>query len=371
VSSRASAPRVLLQLPNWLGDVIMTTPLLEFLARAFSTQNETARPELHLAVRDVWAPLFAADPRISSLLPVKRPGRHDGVVGIWQLASDLRHGHYDAVLLGPPSLRAGLTGALAGIPHRIGHVGDGRGWLLKPGLLRGDRGSRHFSFEMMDLGLALLDVLGIAQPPASGELPQPSLPGCGTIPALAYADGEPPLWVVAPGTSYGQAKTWPPARVQDFMEMVAGTVGARIVLLGDRQGVDSVAALRRSSSLRWSESFAVPGQVVDLVGRTDLGQVVAVLKAAAAFVGNDSGLMHLAGALGVPTVGIFGSSNPDWTRPLGRATRVAVAEGFSCRPCYRQTCNQADFCMETITAESVLAHLETMLGSQRPEGRGD
>ncbi len=357
------ALRILLQLPNWLGDVIMTTPLLAFLSDALSTGEPAGQAELHLAVRPAWAPLFAADPRVTSVLPVERRGRHAGAVGIWRQGRDWRRGGFDAVLLGPPSLRAGLVAAVSGISCRAGHAGDGRDWLLRPAVPRGPRGSRHFGYEMLELGLALLAELSVPAPPlAQTGLPHPSLPGCDGIRPATSAGGGEPLLVVAPGTTYGQAKTWPPARVGEFIEMAGARMRARIVLLGDRQTADFVGALRRESPLVWGESLAEPSQVVDLTGRTDLTQVVAVLKAAAAFVGNDSGLMHLAGALGVPTVGIFGSSNPEWTHPLGPRTAAVVAAGFDCRPCYRKTCNQPEFCLETISAGAVLDRVQSLLG---------
>ena len=104
---------------------------------------------------------------------------------------------------------------------------------------------------------------------------------------------------------------------------------------------------------------------MDLTGRTDLVEAVAVLKSSSAFIGNDSGLMHLAAALGKPTVGIFGSSNPDWTAPVGPRTRAIIPHGFACRPCYLKKCNQPVFCLETVEAGAVLTAVEEMI---RPNG---
>ncbi len=367
-ATSGTPPRVLVQMPNWLGDVIMTTPLISFLDAAFKTLPEKERPELHLAVRGPWSALFADDPRVSDMLIIDRDGLHAGVAGIWRQAKLMSEKRYAAVVECPPSLRAGLAAALARIPVRIGHATDGRGLLLSPGLARGPRGSRHYSFEMLELGLALLESLQIEAP----ELPAVGLP----LPALHLVEGgsaredeagTAPLWIIAPGTTYGEAKTWPRQRLGEFVEKAVEQEGVRVVLLGDAQTADFVAAMRSESRLSWTNTLRDKGQVVDLTGQTNLQDVVQIMREASAFVGNDSGLMHLAGAVGLPAVGIFGSSNPDWTHPLGRRTAAVVADGFECRPCYRKTCNQSRFCLAEIPADLVLDRMRTLLADPAAE----
>jgi heptosyltransferase-2 len=128
--------------------------------------------------------------------------------------------------------------------------------------------------------------------------------------------------------------------------------------------------MRERFAAVWSEDPQDRGALLDLTGRTDLARAVAVLKASAAFIGNDSGLMHLAAALGRPTIGVFGSSNPDWTAPRGPKTRAVVPEGFSCRPCYRKTCNQPEFCLDTVTGEHVFAAVSELVGDTRAREGG-
>ncbi len=360
---------MLVHLPNWLGDVIMTTPLLDFLATAFQAVPDAERPTLHLAVRRPWAVLFEEDSRVSDVLLIEREGKHGGLSGIWAQAQMMKQGNFDAVVLCPPSLRAGLAAALAGIPLRIGHATDGRGLLLKPGLARGPRGSRHYSFEMLELGLTLLESLDIPAPTLPAEdLPLPSLSASEAAPnKIGEGLDGCPLWVVAPGTTYGEAKTWPRSRMGEFVELAAGQEGARVVLLGDAHTTDFVAAMKSASNLTWTDAMENTGEVVDLTGRTDLRQVMQIMKSATAFVGNDSGLMHLAGAMDLPVVGVFGSSNPDWTHPLGKRTAAVVAEGFACRPCYRKNCNQKRFCLDDIPATTVLARVRQLLANTPAE----
>jgi len=370
--------KILVVMPNWLGDVIMTTPLIDLLHRAFAPLPADRRPEIHLAIRPQWASLFAGDPRITHLLLIEREGRHGGWSGIWRQAQDYRVKNFDVVLLGPPSLRAGLTAALARIPLRVGHATDGRGWLLNCSLAKAPRGSRHYSIDQIDLGLAALAEAELAQVGADSPqfsaniLPEPSLwlrdRPADDRPQSDNTQSRRPFWVVAPGTTYGEAKTWPATQVADLMTLVNQQAAAQIVLLGDSGAATFVAQLAKNSDLSWSRNMGDSVDVIDLTGQTDLEQVVDILLSAQAFVGNDSGLMHLAGALGVPTVGVFGSSNPAWTRPLGKCTASVTASGFSCQPCYRKTCPKDVFCLTTVSAAEVFGVLMNLTTKREESG---
>jgi heptosyltransferase-2 len=358
------APVVLVLAPNWLGDVVMTSPLLSRLAAARDRGGRRLR--VALAVRRRWSALFADDPRVAAVVPVARTGRHGGIGGIVRLARDLRGVGADALVIGPPSLRAGLVARLAGIPVRVGHRQDGRGGLLTHALRRPERGRRHHSRELLDLGDAALAALEFA-PDAAQEARWGLLPAWGPGRAAAIGNG-PPVWVFAPGSTYGDAKVWPQARAAAFVGRAVGERGLRLALVGDGSARPFADWLRAETGAAWREDLAGPAGVVDLVGRTSVAELASLLLAAAAFVGNDSGVMHLAGALGVPTVGLFGSTNPDWTAPLGPATRVLAAAGFPCRPCYRRTCNQERFCLDTIGADAVFAAVAGVTGGDGKDG---
>jgi len=348
--------RVLFLAPNWLGDAVMSAPLLNLLHRSVM-KSPPVQFDLVLGVRRPWAPLFRSDPRIAELLEIDRGGDHSGLIGFARLVRQVREGRFSAIVLGPPSLHVGLVAAAAGIPLRVGYRSDGRGWLLNEGLRVPRRGTTHYSREMVDLGEALLGRLGVSALPAeNGDL----LPGCVGIQPLNCGDG-PPVWVVAPGATYGLAKTWPLARVREFIHLAVLERGVRICLLGDDSARGFAGDLSEGSELPWRDTLPGGAGVVDLIGATDLSAAVAVLKSAEVFVGNDSGLMHVAGALGLATVGVFGSSSPAWTSPLGPRTRVVVAEGFPCQPCFRRRCNQSEFCLDVVTGTAVMSAVDEML----------
>jgi len=358
------APRILLLAPNWLGDVVMTTPLLSLLSRArFGARD--VRAGIFLAVRPAWSPLFDADPRLAAVFPVERSGRHGGLAGVWRLARELRELKADAIVIGPPSLRAGLVSRLAGIPQRFGYRTDGRGLFLNAGLDFPGRGHGHYSDQLVALGRALLVRLRGRVPDFSGPDTGPLLPGCARQVVPGWDEG-PPVWALGVGATYGGAKAWPRAKVLEFIATTVKRHRVRLVLLGE-----GPAYLGESSGgLMVRRELAGDAGVVDLVGRTSLPQVCDLLGRSRVFVGNDSGLMHLAAAMGTPTVGLFGSSDPNWTAPLGDRTRVLKPDGFACSPCFRPECNQAQFCLDALAADGVLAAVEDLLESRtQPPGK--
>ncbi len=346
------APRLLLLAPNWLGDVVMASPLLSLLAGAVDDRGRVAT--VVLAVRRRWAPLFEDDPRVARILPVERTGHHRGLGGLWKLGRDLRRVGADGVVLGPPSLRAAAVAALAGLPVRVGYRSDGRSALLTHGRRVPVRGAQHHGDELLALGRDLLAAVGLRSVTGPGDPGRPGLPGCANVLPIRGGD-EGPVWVFAPGTTYGEAKVWPVAPATAFVDAAVAREGVRVVLLGDAAAGGFAREMAAASGVAWRKELPGGPGVVDLTGTTSLLDAVTMLKTAAAFVGNDSGLMHLAAALGVPTVGIFGSSNPDWTAPRGPWIATVAADGFPCRPCYRRRCNQAEFCLDRVGADEVLA----------------
>ena len=357
--NKGSDLKVLLLAPNWLGDAVMFSALIEFLHQ-HRQLRDGRRLLLDLAVRPAWAPLFEDDCRLNDLILVQRGGRHSGLFGGWNLGQDFRKLNPDAVLLGPPSLRAGLGAWRSGAALRIGFSGDGRRPLLTHTLPTTTRGTFHHSAELVQLGNLLLKTLGEQESKIQQAEILPKVNGCDSIPA-AVLDSATPVWVLAPGATYGSAKSWPLVRSMEFVKIAMEDHGKRVVLLGDAAASKFAEGLARGLDLHLEQNLSGGHGLVDLTGQTDLRQVVSILKSSQAFVGNDSGLMHLSASLGVPTVGVFGSSNPHWTSPKGERTAVVNAEGFECRPCYRKSCNQKEFCLDAVSAQSVWEKLDHLL----------
>ncbi len=354
---RRATTRVLLVLPNWLGDVIMAMPLLELLSAARGPQGQ--RLEVVACARRRWAPLVSHDDRLHRLVTYQRSGRHAGWRGLIRLAGVWRATGADAVILCPPSLRVALTAVLAGIPRRVGYaVGGRRPLLTLPLPAIRPRGSLHHADELARLGKAFLETLGWETPATAGQAP--ALPGLDPVPPTPLGDG-PPLWLLAPGATYGPAKTWPVARAAEFVTQAVRQRGVRVGVVGDTATARFTAQLRGlTGQLPWRRELPGPAGVVDLVGGTTLVDLAGLLRASEAFLGNDSGVMHLAAALGVPTLGLFGSSSIAWTAPRGPRARGLAAAGFPCQPCFRKTCNQKVFCLDTLSGDDVMAALDRL-----------
>jgi heptosyltransferase-2 len=357
--------RLLVLAPNWLGDSVMATRLLDWLHGSVALPDGQA---LHIcwAVRAPWVPLFIQDPRIDELVVVDRPGRHDGLKGFWHLGRDLSPGKYDGVILGPPSLRVAMAARVAGIPLRVGYRTDGRGFLLTHGVPPRTRGAVHFSEEMVELGKIWLGaVSGLVD--ASAAPPQVKLHL--TPESAPVKPRQVPRLVLAPGATYGLAKTWPLSPALVFCRLCLEE-GAELLLLGDAGSRSFAADLASGLSVTARPDVEGTPGLVDLTGRTGLIEVAHLLQQSDGFAGNDSGLMHLAGALGIPTVGVFGSSNPAWTAPQGPRARALAARGFPCQPCYRKTCNQPSFCLDTVTGQEVYQALSELRTRPRNQGAG-
>jgi heptosyltransferase II len=359
------AGRVLVVLPNWLGDLVMASPLLDLLHAA---RDDAQRPLAVVAsVRRRWAPLLSRDPRLDSVITYERTGTHAGLRGVCRLAAAWRQTQADAAVICPPSLRMALTAWLARIPSRVGERHGGRGlWLTLPLAPVQPRGRWHHADELRRLGLVLLETMGLAVPSEPGD--RIRLPGLDSLPPAVLGNG-PALWVLAPGATYGPAKTWPSPRVAEFLRLAIRDAGVRVAIVGDQGASGILATLREQTpDLPWRRETPGPAGVIDLVGATTLIDLVALLKAATAFLGNDSGVMHLSAALDVPTLGLFGSSSRAWTGPRGQRAMALTATGFPCQPCFRKTCNQDVFCLETLSGEDVFTALQDLVAGAT--GRG-
>jgi heptosyltransferase-2 len=323
--------RLVLRAPNWLGDAVMAMPALEAVRRAY--------PQA--------AVVLAARPSVAALFDEDTPARPDEILVVDRAreAAQLRDARADAILLLPNSFGSAWQASRAGIAERWGFRAGGRGWLLTRGIAR-PRGRVHH----VDYYLALVRGLGI-----EAESVAPRL--AARAPALAQADAllrqhgaadGVPLVGFAPGAAYGHAKRWPPDRVAAVIARLAAA-GVTAVLVGAGADRDTARAIE--------SSLPAGTRLVNLVGRTTLGQLVGVIARCAAFVSNDSGAMHVAAALGVPLTAIFGPTDERVTAPMsgqpqGR-TEILVRDVF-CRPCLLRECPIDHRCMKRIDVETVL-----------------
>ncbi len=230
---------------------------------------------------------------------------------------------------------------LAGIPQRAGYNTDGRGIFLTHSVpvnseVKQGHQVGYYLHLLQALGLKTEETVPRLKVAAEDE--ERAMKKAATFGAMDSSN-----WVgISPGAAYGSAKEWFPERYGELAVRISKEMGARILILGSIS--DREAASRISH-------IAGPG-VIDLTGRTTLGQATGLLARCRLFITNDSGLMHVASALGVPLVAIFGSTDPRRTGPLHKESRV-LHKSVPCGPCLKTECPEDRQCMGLITVDEV------------------
>lgn len=332
-------------LPNWLGDLVMATPALRRFG-AGVRHVAVGAPAMCALVDD----LGLADRTVA----IDRRGPEGRWFRAGRLARRLRaHDPQCALVLGP-SLRAAVWGALSGAPERRGVGGEGREvFLTDVTRVRGGTRSQHLTRTWWEAAGGQGPVPKPRwEPGEAGEAGWARLAASFDALGSGYA-------VFAPGATYGPTKRWPEAYFATVARAIAARHGWVPVFVGSAAAREVAAA----------ERLAARCGGVALAGRTDLPTLVAVLARARLFVGNDSGPMHVAAAVGAPTVGIFGSTSPAWTAPRGdRALAVGPAP-VDCSPCFRADCPFDLECLRELEPAPVLDAAERLLADDPAHGR--
>jgi heptosyltransferase-2 len=318
--------RVVVRMPNWLGDIVMALPALAMARRGMPASH------LAMALPAAFAPIGAEaiDGAPDAVIAIR-----DGDRGGRGEAAALREARFDRAMLLTNSFRSALVARRARIRERWGYRGAWRSALLTRAIPR-PHGRVHQS-EYYRALMRALDMPDADVPPRIRVRPSTAARGRAAL-ERAGVDPEAPLVGIAAGAAYGYAKRWPPGRVAAVIGQLQAR-GVRAVLVG--------TAGDRATG-REIESAASP---VNLIGRTDLAELMGVIARCRAFLSNDSGAMHLAAALGVPVVAVFGPTDERATAPVGDHT-VLTADVF-CRPCMLRECPIDHRCMKRITADAV------------------
>ena len=338
----AGIRNMLIRGTNWIGDAVMTLPALAALRETFPDAQITilAKP---------WvADVYRICPHVDEVVLFESPGRHDGVRGKIRLARELKKRRFDAAILLQNAVEAAIITRLAGIPIRAGFNSDIRGALLTHSV---QRTPEIKAIHQTGYYLEMVRALGCraTAPDVRLEPANEDRNAAGTV-LNRYGVEENLLIGIAPGATYGAAKKWFPERFAAVADRLADKYGARILLFGSAADRDSTGAVQRGAR----------HAVVDLAGETNLKTAMALMARCRLFISNDSGLMHVAAALGVPTVAIFGSTNPVTTGPIGRLSTV-IRHEVHCSPCLRTACPTDFRCMERIGADDVYEAAERIL----------
>jgi heptosyltransferase-2 len=348
--------RILVRATNWIGDSVMSMPTVQRL-REFA-------PESYIAIlcpgklHDLWR----HNPYINEIIPF----------GSKVDVDELRKRAFDLAVIFPNSFRSAWECKRARIPRRVGFAGHWRRWLLTDVVPRPDtacptyetrsvagkefkvkvfRSLRHQSRHYLDL-IACLGGNGEPVPPrirlAIEEMP--------ALNKFLRDDGRPVLALNA-GAEYGPAKRWPAERFAEVAIRVSEQADCRWLIVGGRNDV----GIARSVEEKLRAARLDEDAVINVAGQTTLLHLCALLKFCKLLLTNDTGPMHIAAALGTPTISIWGSTSPELTGPLsGRS--VVIHQPVECSPCFLRECPIDFRCMNRIQVNEVVSAVLKQLG---------
>jgi heptosyltransferase II len=337
--------RVLVKEVNWLGDLVLSLPALRALRAAF------AGVSLAVLIRQELAGFFDGMDWIDEIIPYTMRAGMLGWDDQRKIVAALRARRFDLAVIFPNSFRSALWTFLAGVPRRAGYATDGRRFLLTNHALP-KISAKHSHQRFYWLGM-VRDTLGIPSAIRDDrlEVSQQSVARVKQWLTSHRRHPDAPLIAISSAAAYGPAKEWPAPYYAKLIDLASEIAGVECVLLGtpsERLKCQEIATISRVGALI-------------AAGATDVAELKALLSLCDGFAGNDSGAMHLAAALGKPAVGIFGSTDPARTGPIGEKVTV-IYHSVSCSPCLKRTCRFGHYqCLQGIEPAEVAAAL-TQLG---------
>ena len=332
--------KILIRATNWVGDAIMALPAL----RAVRTRFPEA--EITILARPYVSAIYENQQVCDKTMFVD--GKKDTV-------SELREQKFDIALLLQNAFEAAWIAWRAGIPERIGYARDGRSFLLtkavsvpKPGEI-----SAHEHYYYLELlrragwldSLPAESFIKLNVPAANSERAEEFLVSAGAKPSSMRI-------AIGAGASYGSAKCWPPDRFAELANRLQMQAQADVILFG----TSAEAAV--SSAI----AAGMNHPPIDLTGKTSIHDLPALLSQCHLFIGNDSGAMHVAAAVGLPVVAVFGPTDPFGTAPVTPRCSI-VQEKPYCSPCFLRRCPTDHRCMTRVTPESVEAAARQWISS--------
>jgi heptosyltransferase-2 len=341
--------KILIRATNWVGDAIMALPALRAVRARFPDA------EIAIVARPYVADIYRDQQICDQLVNYDAQGIHAGFSGRERLATQLRAQKFDVALLLQNAFDAAWLAWRANIPERIGYARDGRSFLLtkavpvpKPGEI-----PPHEKFYYLEFlhragwvdSLSDESFISMTVPEAKRRHAAEFLVESGSRPhTLRIAIGA--------GASYGSAKCWPPSRFAEVANRLQSHTDVDIILLG------TVTETPVSNAIA-AELHRPP---IDLTGKTAIADLPALLSQCHLFIGNDSGAMHVAAAVELPVVAIFGPTDPYGTAPVTPRCTV-VQEKPYCSPCFLRRCPTDHRCMTNVTADMVEAAMKPWLSS--------
>ena len=342
--------RILIIAPNWIGDAVMSQPLLANLKTIYP------RCQIDVLASPWVAPIYRACTEVNQVLEAKLEHKQLQWGLRKQLAKQLEKNQYDSCYVLPNSFKSALIPWLANIPYRIGYRGEMRFGLVNIALENPSKLNRP---PMANHYLALGNALNS---PQEIDASYPVDPGLNvSTPARQSVNiklqeasiNEKSIYVLCPGAEYGITKRWPTEHFADLaQQLISNEPDTHVILLGSKS--DHILG---ASITTQAKNIS---QIHNWCGNTSLDEAIALIGMSKALVSNDSGLMHIGAALKVPQVAIFGSSDPHHTPPLSNKAKV-IWLNLPCSPCHQRECPLGHLkCLQDILPETVLRTIQAL-----------
>lgn len=330
---REGLNKILIRGTNWIGDAVLTLPAVAAVRATY--------PKTHIAM--LVKPWVADIYRLFSDLDeiIIYENKFDNPAGVLRLARTLKQKKFDAAILLQNAIEAAIIALVAGIPLRAGYDSDARGLLLTHPVRRTREVKK---VHQTDYYLEMVKALGCMSVPKEMHMETKiNVLDARNILSKFVPDADKAIIGIAPGATYGPAKKWSPERFAEVADRLGKKFSAQVIIMGGKSDDETARAVQK----------AAESKLINLAGKTTLREAIYLISRCRLFISNDSGLMHVAGALNVPTIAVFGSTNPTTTSPVGRNS-VIVRHDVPCSPCLKKTCPTDFRCMRLVSVEDVL-----------------
>jgi heptosyltransferase II len=333
--------KLLIRATNWVGDAIMALPALRAVRARFPDAEISILASPYVA--DIYRGQGVAD----ELIGYDRNGEHAGIRGREKLVAALRARKFDTALLLQNAFDAAWIAWRAGIPERVGYERDARGFLLTKAIRVPRTGEipAHEKYYYLELlkragwidAIPEVSEISLKITDQQARQAEEKLQSFGSMAGAVRI-------AVGAGASYGSAKCWPPERFALALNQLVKERDTEVLLFG------TAAEAGVSSAIQ----AGLKKPAIDLIGKTQIAELPGLLSRCTAFLGNDSGAMHMAAAVGLPVVAVFGPTDPYGTAPVTPRCTV-VQEKPYCSPCFLRRCPTDHRCMTAIAPETVSA----------------
>ncbi len=329
--------KILVRATNWIGDAIMSIPALRAIRQRWP------EAEITILARPWVAAMYSGQDFADRVVALT--ARSGNPIAIEQATESLRAEKFDCAVLLQNAFSAAWLAWRAKIPQRIGYARNGRSILLTKAIAVPKRGeiSAHETYYYLALlqragwleSIPKVEQISLRLGVEASQAAETRLRDAGLLAGKKRV-------AVAPGAAYGSAKCWPAERFAAVADGLVDDFGADVVFFGSNSEIEICRQITKSMRHR----------AMSLAGQTSAGELPALFSRCDLLVGNDSGAMHVAAAVGVPVVAVFGSTDPEGTAPM-TAHRAIIQHKVACSPCFLRECPIDHRCMERVPVKDV------------------